>query len=152
MRHVRTLALCVAVVLSARTGHAASIILNGDVEDNTSSSSEFNLSNANFNAIVADATAFGTGDEIDLVTGTDFGIAPESGDWKLGLHTSSLSGFFDAFSFDLSSAIVAGTSYDLELFAALHPDRPTGTVEIGVSSSATAFGTLVFSATPLSTS
>lgn len=126
--------------------------MNGDFENNSASVTAFNLSNAGFNATVADATAFGTAEEIDLVTGVDFGIAPQSGDWKLGLHTQQVTGLFDAFSLSLSSGVVSGTSYDLQFYGALLADfnNATGPIEIGLSSSSTAFGTLIFSGTPTS--
>lgn len=148
---MRRVLLCVVILLGAKSTQAASIILNGDFENNSASVTAFNLTNADFNATVADATAFGTAEEIDLVTGTDFGIAPQSGDWKLGLATQG-GGLFDAFSLSLSSGVVSGTSYDLEFYGALEDlfGSATGPIEIGLSSSSTAFGTLIFSGTPTS--
>ncbi len=135
-------------VLFASQAHA-NLIINGDFEDNTAVGSQFNLTNAEFNAIVANVTAFGTSEEIDL-SGTDHGIAPQSGMWKIGLHQRTEAGFVDAFSFELSASIVSGNEYSLQFFAAGIESDPIGPVEIGLSSSATEFGVLVFSGTPLS--
>jgi hypothetical protein len=62
-------------------------------------------------------------------------------------------GSFDAFSLGLSSPIIAGMSYNLQFFAAGEPDFGSilGPVEIGLSGSATDFGTLIFAGTPGST-
>jgi hypothetical protein len=150
MLKVQRLVFFAVFLLGAKTADAASIILNGDFENNSASATQFNMANAAFNATVADATAFSTAEEIDLVTGLDFGIAPQSGDWKLGLHTQN-NGDFDAFSLGLSSGVVGGNSYDLQFYGALLGlGSLPGPIEIGLSNSATAFGTLIFSGTPAS--
>jgi hypothetical protein len=129
----------------------ANLVLNGDFEDNSAVRTRFNLSNAHFDALMANATAFGTSKEIDLVTGNDYGIPPQSGNWKLGLHErSDVPGIFDGFSLDLSSNIVAGQEYDLQFFAAGLNSDPQAAIQIGLSNSATDFGTLLFSGLPTS--
>lgn len=156
MRFVGVATLVVVNVflgLAAATRTQANLIINGDIENNTASGSQFNMSNATFNAIVADATAFGTSEEIDLITALDFGIAPQSGNWKLGLHQRTKAPTqVDAFSFDLSSSVVSGNTYNLQFYAAGLYNVPFGPVEIGLSDNATSFGTLIFSGTPTSSS
>ena len=151
---VKGVGLGIAFSLVASLAHA-NLILNGDFENNTASATIFNMRNTTFNATIFDATAFGSSQEIDLVTGTRFGIAPQSGNWKLGLHqNTSFPTNVDAFSFDLSGSIVSGRAYALQFFAAGLASRgfsPLGPVEIGLSSSATSFGTQIFSGTPTST-
>lgn len=147
MKTLLRLVTCIALMLGAHSGYA-NLISNGDFETNTASVTLFNMSNASFSATVSAATGFGDAEEIDLITGTDFGIAPQSGSWKLGIHTQA-GGPFDAFSLTLSSALVSGNSYALRFFAAQFPAFASS-VDIGVSSSATAFGTLLFSASGLS--
>ena len=88
MKNLLKLLTCIALSLGAHSGYA-NLLLNGDFETNTASGTMFNMSNANFTATVSAATAFGSAEEIDLVTGTDFGIAPQSGSWKLGIHTQN---------------------------------------------------------------
>ena len=140
----------VAVVLTVATPARANLVLNGDFETNSASSTQFNLDNAAFNALVSNVTAFGNAQEIDLITGTDFGLAPQSGTWKLGIHTQFrplLS--FDAFAMALSAPLVVGGAYDLSFWAAESPDvGELGIVEVGISNSASTFGTLVFSGLP----
>lgn len=128
----------------------ANLILNWDFENNSATETFFNLTNSDFNALVPDVTAFGSAEEIDLVTGTGFGIAPQSGAWKLGLHSQAIGDNGpDAFSMALSSPILIGTSYDLSFFAARYQgvlgDLPSS-FEIGLSSISTAFGTTIYAA------
>jgi hypothetical protein len=152
MKKVALAVMTAAAVLSLpASANASSIILNGSFENNTAGATAFNISNATFNTTVASATAFGTAQEIDLVTGASFGITPQNGSWKLGLHTQG-GGAFDAFSMSLSSGLVAGQSYSLSFYGALQQGQPPGTLQIGVSSSANGFGDLVFIATPFFTS
>jgi hypothetical protein len=130
------------------------LVLNGDFENNGASTSQYNLSNASFNSLVNNATAFGTGEEIDLMT-TDspYGLPPQSGLWKAAIHKSGYPyyGNDDAFSFTLSSPAVAGQQYSLSFYAQVvaSAENPgDGPVQVGLSASPTAFGTLVFAGTP----
>lgn len=129
----------------------ANLILNGSFENNTAIGTMFNMSNATFNSVVANATAFGTAQEIDLVTGTSFGILPQHGNWKLGIHTQS-TGAYDAFSLDTSSPVVAGQSYTLSFYTAQLGGSPAGNLEIGLSTSASSFGAVIFTQTASSAS
>lgn len=153
MEMKRYVTLCTAVIVLTIVGAArGNLTINGDFEDNTETLSQFNMGNSTFTTAVADATAFGTSEEIDLVTGAVWGIAPQSGEWKLGLHQKySNPTNVDAFSLDLSAAVVSGKYYALQFFAVGHTDDPLGPVEIGLSDSATSFGTLIFSGTPAGT-
>src|SRR5262245_60358083 len=98
--------LAAAVCASQFSCVGQNLVLNGDFENNGANSSQYNLSNASFNLLLNSATAFGTGDEIDLMT-TDspYGLPPESGLWKAAIHKSGYPyyGNDDAFSFTLSS-------------------------------------------------
>jgi hypothetical protein len=129
------------------------LILNGSFEGNTALDTIFNMSNGLFNVTVLDATGFGDAEEIDLMKGAPFGLSPVDGDWKLGIHRQSVGGPGDAFAFHLSEPIVAGTAYTVSFaaHAEISFDPGVGPVEIGVSTSATAFGTLVYTSGLLTT-
>ena len=132
---------------TAVLGQPENILINGSFEDNNAGGTIYNMSNDVFNATVNNATAWGSGMEIDLMTfGGGIGLDPVDGDWHLGIHSRN-DGTFDAFSFHLSGPIVEGTSYDLSLWAAANTSFDPGTeaLEIGVSSSPDSFGTLVYS-------
>src|SRR5262249_39154067 len=141
---IRSSVAIVLLALVASDARAGNLVLNGDFENNTAQNTLFNLTNANFNATMADATALATAGEIDLIKNSEFGIPPQSGLWKLAIHTQpALGPPFDAFSLNLSSALVAGATYDLQYFAAAVINF-NGEIDIGISSSATDFGTLLF--------
>jgi hypothetical protein len=126
------------------------LILNGDFENTTMSPGcHFNLDNATVTAGLANITAFGDASEIDIMSdGTSCGYAgpPQSGVVKLSLHRQGIAGPVDAFSFDLSSALTAGETYTIEFYvwADRTYDPDLGRMEVGISSSATSFGTLVY--------
>ena len=152
MDNVRLSVMAAMALVMAPSLHAQNLIINGDFEINTASECDFNLDNIEFNATVSNATAFGTAEEIDVMTAADgcgFGSPPQSGDTKLAIHSQSPGGRFDAFSLDLSSPIVAGNTYTLVFYAEpvfdFSPDA--GAVEVGLSNNPTDFGTLVFTAT-----
>jgi hypothetical protein len=133
--------------LTLSTLAGANMVINGDFENNTAAATLYNLSNAEFDNVVPNATAFGSASEIDLIT-TDspYGLPPVSGLWKVAIHRSS-SGNNDAFSLTLNTGVVAGQSYLLDFYAQRVTvfDAGAGAVTVGVSGSPTAFGTLVFS-------
>jgi hypothetical protein len=145
--------LFVCLLLWGKAVAHANLILNGDFETNSAAGSNFNLANVDFNALFANGTAFGTSEELDLVTANDFGIAPKNGKWKVGLHQkSSVPGSFDGFSLELASNVVTGTLYHLHFFAAGHPDFPLAGLQIGLSNNPSDFGTILFSGLPTSAS
>jgi hypothetical protein len=141
-----------SLLLASLTGAAgANLVLNGSFEVNTATSTIYNLSNAVWNATVANSTAFGMSQELDLMTlDSVYGSPPPDGLWKVGLHSRAGDGALDAFSLNLSSPVVAGQTYRLRFSAESVTafDPGLGMVAIGISGSATAFGTGVFSATP----
>jgi PEP-CTERM motif-containing protein len=143
---LKTAVLVVALTLIPLSLDATNIILNGDFEDNTSVGTSFNLPNATYNGLLANSTAFGLGNEIDLVTGSDLEIPPQSGSWKLGLRDAPSGS--DAFSLTLSTPMVLGNNYALQFFGANTNGIPPAQFEIGVSTTADSFGVLVDSFSP----
>lgn len=153
---LRPLLLLPFFVFSATTS-AQDLVINGDFEANTAFATEFNLSNTEFNSTVSFATGFGDqlGDgEIDVMNDSSgFGLAPQSGDWKLGIASDG-GGPVDAFALELSAPVVSGELYQLEFFAhavveSFSPD--VAEVQVGISDSSSDFGAEVFSAAPSST-
>lgn len=141
------LIVTVLSLLVLEQAKAGNIIINGGFETNSAGSTQFNLSNASFSATVANATGFGTANEIDLFTpDNDYYMTPQAGNWSVVLH-KKIAGNPDAFSFNLSSPVLSGTSYLLSFYAFSDRNIPSQ-VLIGLSNSATNFGTQVFSATP----
>jgi len=150
MNSTRSLACITALLVASGTAFAnSSIILNGDFERNNAiaGQSQFNLSNADFSALVNDVTAFGTSGELDLYTsGSGYEPNPQSGSWEVRLHGNG-GDIFDAFSLWLSAPLVSGTSYNLRFYVAgdlgVNPIAPLS-VNVGLSSNADSFGTLLY--------
>ncbi len=132
----------------ATTAHAT-LIANGSFEANTAVGNVFNPSNATFNGLVSNVTAYGIREGMDLQTvGTPYGLAPIDGLWKVS-PASDAGGTSEEFSMALTGPLTAGQSYDLSFYIERLISGPFdgGTVEIGVSASANSFGTAIFSAT-----
>lgn len=136
-------------------GIGGNLVINGDFEDNAAGCNS-NQSNANFNALVANATAYGGAMELDVYDYTGvgdciYGSPPISGTTKVALHRQGATGPTDAFSLHLSAPVVAGQSYRLTFLAEVNtqfsPD--VGDVVVGLSSSPISFGTEIFRATPM---
>lgn len=125
---------------------SAQNFLNGDFENN-SGSCIVNGSNAQINANVSDVTAYGLGNEIDLMdNGCGYGTA-YNGNYFLCLANSSGSSP-DAITLTLDVPLVSGTTYTIcyydrgwDQFGCCPPGVP---IEVGVSSSPTSQGTIVY--------
>jgi hypothetical protein len=140
-----TLRLFCALVSIFSSASGANIVLNGSFETNTAGSSLFNLTNAQVGGTIANVIGFGTAEEIDLVTGSDWGITPQDGNWKVGIHHQA-GGALDVFSIALSGTTGVGNTYALSYYGAGISGIGLGLVEVGLSSSPTAFGTVIYSA------
>lgn len=134
---------------------SANMIINGSFESNTVGTTAYNMSNGSFTAGVTAVTGYGAAAEIDLMENSSntFGLAATDGIYKLGIHTTAVGGSQDEFTFDLSSGITAGTMYTLSFMAHAVTDFDPGLngVEVGISSSPSSFGTLVYSTGALGT-
>lgn len=128
-------------------GASGNIIINGDFENHTGSGCQSNLSNASFNLVMANATAFGSAEEIDVYDdpGGCWGLPAISGATKICLHRQT-NGTVDAFAFDLSTPAVVGKTYSLSFWAQAVLDFAgnLGSVQVGLSNSNVTFGTLIF--------
>lgn len=125
---------------------SGNLIVNGSFESNTAESTIFNMLNSSFDGKVNNVTAFGGAEEIDLITfGGGFGLDPVDGNWHLAV-VASITGTEDAFSFDLTSSLSAGVAYNLSFWASANSSFGLGAepLEVGLSSTSTSFGTLVF--------
>jgi hypothetical protein len=130
------------------------LVLNGDFENTTAAGCVWNMPNADFTAAMANATAFGDADEMDIMNdpaGCGYLGPPHSGDVKIAITAVELNGPVDAFSIELSAPVEQGENYTLTFYAwqfgrDFAPD--TGPVLVGLSNGATDFGTQIYSATP----
>jgi len=150
-----------AVTGAPPAGIATSLLVNGDFETNSypPNGCFFNQANATINANMPGITAFGPANEIDATrspTNCLFGGVPQSGESKLGIHRQSaqFGNIGDEFSFQLTGAVSSGSTYTITFYAwsILSGDPDIGTIDIGLSSVAAAFGTLVWTTAQPSTS
>lgn len=137
---------CAVSALAVAVASGTNMVQNGNFEDNTAGVTQFNLSHAAFDGFMANAASFGTTPELDIVTGLDFGVAPQSGDWKVGMHQLNDTSY-DAFSLSLSTPVVAGQQYTVTFWGVGYSTFVPATLLIGLSSSATVFGTEIASGT-----
>jgi hypothetical protein len=130
------------------------LVINGDFENTSVVGCVWNMSNADFTAAMANVTAFGDAEEMDIMNdpaGCGYLGPPYNGDVKISFSSDMLDGPVDAFAMELSSPLVIGETYTLKFYAwqfgrDFAPD--TGPVLVGLSNSANAFGTQIYSATP----
>ncbi len=124
------------------------LILNGDFENNSFSvDCQTHMSNWTFNSYMADAIAFGERQSLSFSRNSACtALPPVSGIAKVGI-TSGTTSYVDAFSLLLSTPVVPGNTYTVSFSA--HPEFQSGytgagSVEVGLSSSPTSFGILIF--------
>lgn len=132
---------------------ASNLVTNGDFEVITGGGCQYNLPNATLNGVLANATAFGLAEEIDVMSGACFGAVAVSGVTKIALNRKVGAPFTaDELSLDLSSPVVAGALYTLSLSVMRETTfgASTGFVDVGISSVATAAGASIYSASPAS--
>ena len=125
---------------------SSNLVLNGDFENHTGSGCQFNLDNATFGATMANASAFGAANEVDVMDdpgGCFGGFAGTVGPTKVGIHCQAVGGITDEIALELSTATIAGNTYQLEFDTLCVPDFDfcPGIVEIGLGDAAS-FGTL----------
>lgn len=138
-----TLVLCAITVAG---GAQANLVLNGGFENNVAGGNIDNMANATWNATVANSTGYGASEELDLYNPTGYGPPPCEGNWKAAMHSKAAAAMSDAFTLDLSAPLVVGQTYRLSFCAVTNDDffGGPGDLNIGISSSATAFGTLIY--------
>jgi hypothetical protein len=133
----------------------ANLILNGDFENNYFyvRGCHFNLSNTTVSNAMVNVKAFGRANEIDVMndsTSCSYAGPPQSGITKLAIVGRPDGQGGDEIAFDISPPVAFGNAYTVTFYAwcGVTSNPNIGAVEIGLSSSASAFGTSVFSGVP----
>ncbi len=129
--------------------------LNGNFEVNSTSGCDYNLTDAQFNAKISHVHAFGKGygqggylGETDFQTFNCY-VNPQDGNWCIGLSSDTFL-TADAISLELSSNLVIGQSYQLSfyVYGNTYSDYVLGDIKIGLSTTDSTFGTLLYSGLP----
>lgn len=119
----------------------AQVFLNGSFENTTSTGCDYNLNNAAFNSRMSDVTAYGGGNETDIMeVGCYVPTIPD------GIRCVALaSANRDELAMALATPLVAGTAYTFTFYAYCDIQfRPLGNVEIGASTANNSFGSLIY--------
>ncbi|HTL81190.1 MAG TPA: hypothetical protein VL651_05775 [Bacteroidia bacterium] len=123
-------------------------ILNGDFEDNTAGSTQYNLKNDEWTSYMNNCYAYAPGVELDIQgPGSTYGTAP-SGKWFISLATPDNRP--DGFTMKLSSPLIKGQQYELTWMQ--RADDCCGNnldpLLIGVSNDENSFGTQIYISHP----
>lgn len=126
---------------------SAQTFLNGSFETTTASvACNYNMSNAGFNAVMSNTNGYGVGQELDiLINGCYVTGIPD------GIRAVGLAANYDEMALQLSTPLVAGTSYTISFWTYGETSfRVLGNLEIGVSMNNSTFGNSVAVVSPAS--
>ena len=125
--------------------NAQNLILNPGFENNTLTVGCYiNQSASNVNASLNDITAFygGTMDGIEIgVSDNCYAGGANSGTTHIVMAGLSGPNMFESISFNLSSSIISGETYNLTFYAANSSPGGSESLSVGVSTTNTSFGT-----------
>lgn len=145
--------LSLAILTTIATGQ--SILVDGSLEGHNTNNCDYNNSEYEFNGHYTNLTCIPlAGVEIDIIKHSSgcYGDPAVVGSSKLLLVNKEHGGGVikqDAFSFDLTTSINSGSSYELEWYMQTMTffGSSNGEIQIGISTTANTFGTQVFSGT-----
>ncbi|MEP7264578.1 MAG: hypothetical protein ABI772_08770, partial [Bacteroidota bacterium] len=141
---IQRLLFLTLTLLFFRQHSTAQIFTNGSFEiTNSPQICNFNLSNANFNTLMPYVTAYGLGEEADiLIAGCVVPTIPD------GIFCVGLAHFpQDEIALNMSAPMIIGHQYTISFWAFSDTSlRVQGDIEIGVSNSNTSFGTHIYTA------
>jgi gliding motility-associated-like protein len=120
----------------------AQTFLNGDFEINTAGGvDQINLSNAAFNAMMSNTTAYGFAGNMDIITSSNWGGGgPQSGSYYVAMHGNGQ----DEISMKLSAPLIAGNSYSIGFYDRKDSTYSTNVIQIGLATADSTFGTLLY--------
>ncbi len=136
--------LAVAFTLSLLAfGIQAQSFLNGDFENNTAGGTDqINLTNAAFNSMMPNTTAFGSYGDMDIITSATYSGLAQSGNWYVAFTGSGT----DMIAMQLSAPLVPGNSYTIRFYDRGANGYTPYPFQIGLSTSNTSFGTAIYTA------
>lgn len=114
--------------------------LNGDFENHTATSDQINLTNPDYNSMMANSVAYGTYGDMDIISSASYGGLAQNGTWYVGFT----GGLTDAITMELSSPLIAGTTYTLSYWDRAWDSFTADPVRLGVSTTPGVTGTTFF--------
>jgi|CXWL01.1.fsa_nt_gi hypothetical protein len=116
--------LLLFTIVAALPGIAsANLVFNGSFENNTATTTMYNLTNAQANATINDVRSIGIPGSLDLMqdSSNNYGSPAAHGQWKVGMTDN------DRISLLMSETLVVGHLYNLTFFAQAVRDFNAGT-------------------------
>lgn len=113
--------------------------MNGSFENNSASADQINLSNAAFNAMMANTVAFGSYGDVDIITSSSWG-PPQSGSWYIGLTGGST----DIVTMKLTAPLIAGNTYSIKFWDRGNAGFPVYPAQLGLSTVNNAVGAIIY--------
>lgn len=140
----KSLAFVLALTLS--TNASSQTLPNGSFEATTAPvGCNYNLSNAVFNGYYTDVRAFGGGNETDIIMDGCYVTDIPDGVRSISIAHDPV----DEVSIPIDAPLTPGETYTLSFWALGETTfRPLGPLQIGESTSSTAFGTVIYTVTP----
>ncbi|MBL0343343.1 MAG: T9SS type A sorting domain-containing protein [Bacteroidetes bacterium] len=125
-------------------------IINGDFENNSASSCEFNLQNSVYSNRMNNSWGFGSNDELDIQTNTCGLVNPPSNDWFVSLSKNP-NGTYDELSLELSANLILGNTYEISYFefAANIFNNSNIPLQLGLSTDSLNFGQVIYNSLPI---
>ncbi|HKR05072.1 MAG TPA: hypothetical protein VJY62_10610, partial [Bacteroidia bacterium] len=130
--------LLIAGVVICASARSQNLVLNGSFENNTATGNTLNLTSA-WSSTVADCFEV-DGGSMDLITSNSCGTASD-GNWFVTCSPQSGLWPYLAFSFKLSSPLIAGGPYSLT-FDKRYCGPNTSPIDAGISNDSTQMGTI----------
>ena len=138
---MRSIAFYLSIFLFSNIVYGQNFI-NGSFETTTSSMScQYNLNNSSFNSMMSSVFGYGAGNELDIIIPGCFNPATPQGQRAVGLAAFPS----DEISIPVTPSLVAGQNYSFTFWAYAELSfRSRGDIQVGASTSNSAFGTLLF--------
>ncbi|MFZ1686250.1 MAG: gliding motility-associated C-terminal domain-containing protein [Flavobacteriales bacterium] len=139
-----------AMLCAAALPVDAQNLVNGDCENNTAGTCQYNLPNPSFNGFMPNVTAYGGGNEVDIQqNGCNYGSPTPSGQYFISVANSLFGSPGDEVAFDVAPPFVAGNTYTISWLEQANTQfRPLDTLEIGVSDVLGSFGVRISATQP----
>ncbi len=129
--------LCLIPILGS-----SQVFINGDFEFHSATVDQINLTNPAFNSIMTNNTGFGTNGNLDIITSSQYSGGPQNGNWMVAVT----GGGTDLLSLELTASLVPGKRYEIEFYDKSDRTFASLPIELGLSTSNTNFGTLIYTA------
>jgi len=125
--------------------------LNGSFEKTTSKSCGINLTNADYNSIMANSIAFGIQQSTDILNIAHCRVGKvttaQEGQWFIGLDTFLSTNTSNAISMELSDTLIKGKVYSISYYDCAVISQAMEQLLVGLSTTDSTFGDIIYTST-----